>query len=892
MKSLFKFLHFFSKTIDATSQNRWIFRGLVLFKKNLKFAWIFSISLLFTLLVLSQTIPATAHFSIPSQQAHNIQILSQTSLLEQGKNYYQAGQFSQAGQVWEEALKVYQAEGNLLSQIQVYNYLALAYQELGKLEQSQANLNQSFKLLKGFKNLDSQTNLLLAQALNTQGTLQLLQGQPETAIETWKQAAATYERTGDQTGSLIAQINQAQALQTLGQYRRAKSLLETLITQLQKQPDDLIKAQGLRSLGIALQTIGDGVKSKTILEQSWAISQQLNSPVDVSAALFSIGNIARDFKQYEVASSYYQKAAELSPEPFTKIEATLNQLSLLVEQEQWEPAFDLIPEIEFMLTQFPASRPVIYARINLAASFIKLENSRENHTLNLTNQRQEIAQFLAAGLQQARQIQDARAEAYSLYQLGKLYQTLGNLTEAQSFTTKAIQVSQVINATDIVARAGVQLGTIFKQQGNLTEALKNYELAFNYLQSLRSDLVAINSDIQFDFKESIEPIYREFVSLLLTPIQGEVSQTNLKEARHVIEALQLAELDNFFQDACLDTHPVVIDEIDVQAAVIYPIILKDRLEVILSISRQPLRHYTTQLPQMQVEAILQKLYSSLSPGYPNDQRFQLSQQVYSWLIEPAETALQTTGIKTLVFVPDGFLRNLPMAALYDGQKYLVEKYRIVLSPGLQLFPIGLATENLSVLAAGLTEARQGFNALPAVEQEIAQVKAKVKSSVLLNQTFTEDNFKNSINNQAFPIVHLATHGQFSSNPEETFLLTWNDRLSIEEFDRLFQTRRLGILKPIELLVMSACQTAAGDNRATLGLAGFALRSGAKSTLATLWSVNDQSTANLMSEFYNQLTVENANKAEALQQAQLKIMENPSYKHPYFWASFVLVGNWL
>jgi CHAT domain-containing protein len=139
---------------------------------------------------------------------------------------------------------------------------------------------------------------------------------------------------------------------------------------------------------------------------------------------------------------------------------------------------------------------------------------------------------------------------------------------------------------------------------------------------------------------------------------------------------------------------------------------------------------------------------------------------------------------------------------------------------------------------------------------------------------------------------LATHGQFSSNPEETFLLTWSDRISIEDFDLIFQKRRLGLLRPIELLVMSACQTAAGDNRATLGLAGFALRSGAKSTIASLWSVSDESTSIMMQEFYHQLTDLKVSKAEALRQAQLSLLEKPLYQHPYFWASFVLIGNWL
>ncbi|GET40659.1 CHAT domain-containing protein [Microseira wollei] len=135
---------------------------------------------------------------------------------------------------------------------------------------------------------------------------------------------------------------------------------------------------------------------------------------------------------------------------------------------------------------------------------------------------------------------------------------------------------------------------------------------------------------------------------------------------------------------------------------------------------------------------------------------------------------------------------------------------------------------------------------------MAEIKQEITSKVLLNEEFTNESFKKAIEIQPFPVVHLATHGQFSSNPDETFLLTWNDRISIKDFDLLFQNRNLVGGEPIELLVMSACQTATGDNRATLGLAGFALGSGARSTVASLWSVSDESTANLMSEFYQQL----------------------------------------
>lgn len=812
------------------------------------------------------------------------QTVEPSNLVEQGKLYYQAGQFDQAARVWQEAAETYAAEGFILKQTQALNYLALAYKELGNTESAQSAIAQSLAQLKSQPDTDKNTRLLLAQALNTQGTIHLLQGQSQTALDTWEKAVSIYKQADDQTGQLISKINQAQALQALGKYRRAKSLLEQLVSELQTEPNSLLKAKGLRSLGVALQSLGQLRQSKAALEASWQISQQLNSPQDTSEALFSIGNVARDLQEYAVAWTYYQQAAELTPDSLTQLEAQLNQLRMVVELQRWDVAQELIPIVTTKVNQLSASRPAIYAQINLADSLMKADQAGMSNSSAM-----DTSKLLANAVNQAQQINDPRAEAYALYQLGKLYQANGTLDDSKTLSQKALKLAQEINAEDIAARAGAQLGEILQKQGKTSEALAAYKIAFDNIQSLRSDLIAISSDVQFDFKEGIEPLYRQLVSLLL---KAGDNQANLQQAREVMEALQLAELDNFFQDACLDTNPVALEEIDTQAAVIYPIILPDRLEVILSIPNQPLTHYATQRTQADVESTLTQLYSALSPGYPRNERLQLSQEVYNWLIKPAEAAMASQDIKTLVFVPDGFLRNLPMAALYDGEKYVLEKYRIVFSPGLQLFPQALSQKKLRLLAAGLTEARQGFNPLPGVDKEIAQVSQQVNSKVLFNETFTFATFKELINNESFPIVHLATHGQFSSNPEETFLLTWSDRISIEDFDLIFQKRRLGLLRPIELLVMSACQTAAGDNRATLGLAGFALRSGAKSTIASLWSVSDESTSIMMQEFYHQLTDLKVSKAEALRQAQLSLLEKPLYQHPYFWASFVLIGNWL
>ena len=367
------------------------------------------------------------------------------------------------------------------------------------------------------------------------------------------------------------------------------------------------------------------------------------------------------------------------------------------------------------------------------------------------------------------------------------------------------------------------------------------------------------------------------------------------KARETIELLQLAELDNFFRDACLQTQPAQIDKIDPKAAVIYTIVLQDRLEAIVTLPGQTPRHYTTALPQEEIEGTLLQMHAALTnERLRRSVRAFLSpsQKVYNWLIRPIEADLAASGVETLVFVLDGAFRSIPIAALYDGEQYLAEKYNVALTPGLQLLDSrDLVPEKVTTLTAGLTEARQGFSELPGVGLELERIGSEVPTEILLNQSFTKSNLQETLNNLAFPVIHIATHGQFSSLASETFILTWDDRINVVELDSFLRSEERR-RNPIELLVLSACQTAVGDRRAALGLAGVAVRAGARSTLASLWFISDEATAKLMTRFYQELANSDASKAEALRRAQLAVLEEGQFSHPYYWSAFVLVGNWL
>jgi CHAT domain-containing protein len=315
--------------------------------------------------------------------------------------------------------------------------------------------------------------------------------------------------------------------------------------------------------------------------------------------------------------------------------------------------------------------------------------------------------------------------------------------------------------------------------------------------------------------------------------------------------------------------------------------------VILKLPQQPLRHYATRLPSQQIEQTLAQLRRNIAEPDALKPTQAQAQQVYNWLIRPAAEAIAQSQIKTLVFVLDGPLRNIPMAALYDGQQYLIEQYAVALSPSISLFqPKTLQSVQLKALAVGLGQARHGFPRLPYVDQELKQIQSNVKSELLLNQQFTTQALQTEMTGKSFAIAHLATHGQFSSNAEQTFILAWDKPMNVNELNTLLRSRDQQRSQPLELLVLSACETAAGDQRAALGLAGVALRAGARSTIASLWSVNDQSTALLMTQFYQALITQGQPRAEALRQAQLALLKTPDYQLPLFWSPYVLIGNWL
>ncbi|PZO43415.1 MAG: hypothetical protein DCF19_05590 [Pseudanabaena frigida] len=323
----------------------------------------------------------------------------------------------------------------------------------------------------------------------------------------------------------------------------------------------------------------------------------------------------------------------------------------------------------------------------------------------------------------------------------------------------------------------------------------------------------------------------------------------------------------------------------------------------------PVRKVAYNVTTEQVDRVIMDFRNNLQDSSSYDFLPQ-SQQLYDWVVRPMEPELEKAQVKTIVFVMNGNLRVVPPAAFHDGKRYLIEKYAVTSIASWQLTEPNRPDRTLTpqILAMGLSEAVEGLSPLPATKVEIETISSKVLTGKnFLNSAFTKDNLRSQTSSQKFGIIHLATHAKFlSQSPEKSFIQFWGDRLQMDQISKMN-------LVP-DLLTLSACETAVGQN---LGLAGLVVDSGAKSVLASLWAVSDAGTAPLMIRFYRSLPTA-PSKAIALQEAQLAFLRGEvtitnnqivgikgfpnipfqinangvDLKHPYFWSSFTLIGNWL
>jgi CHAT domain-containing protein len=835
--------------------------------------------------------------------------------IQQGLTRYQAGDFKGAIAVWNTALS---NRPSIESQITLLKYLARGYSQIGQLDRAIASFNQLIAL---------------------------------------------YENSGDrvQLGRMLTE--QAQAYSSLGQQRKAIAILcgeqtqancekESALAIARQQSDLLGEAAGLGSLGNVYRLQGDYETSLQTLQKSLAIAETIQNSAYVIAAKNGLGNTyanlaKRDYRYAEFAADsgdrratakftqqaidddrnairFYEASVSAARQQSSSTDESRTLLNLATSYQRSfkgsSIAKSTLKQASELRDRLPDSRDKAYGSIRLANLLQLSTSNRSNLNPNvqcLPEVPTETMALLNQAIAISQRIRDPQAESFALGRLGHLYECQKNFAPALKLTQQAQLAAQNQGSRYLW---DWQTGRILQAQGKTLEAIAAYESSVKVLKEIRGDLAIASRDFQFDFRDAVEPVYRELTTLQLQSTPETIALENFNEntesALETIDSLRLAEIQNYLGADCSITiiaKPLAL--VNDKTAVFSTIILKNRIAVILTLPKSKPKVRWIMAPSQTVLSTVNDLRLKLEQRSDLANAYQApSQQIYDWLVRPFAEDLKTANIETLVFIQDGILRSIPMTALYDGKTFLVEHYAIASTLSLTLIePTQLEVRSLKILGFGITKASAVagptfFDPLNYVKTELTEItKMLPGSKEFIDEAFTIDRLKQELKQNAFPIIHLATHGKFGIDSRDTFLITgkqtpaaetsttkpqnYNEKLTMNQLYQILQTTQQG--KPPELLTLTACETAVGSDRDALGIAGISLQAGAKSAIASLWQVDDQATAELITQFYQNLN-QGLGRAKALQAAQKSWLQTHTgaRNHPGYWAALTLVGNWL
>jgi len=700
-------------------------------------------------------------------------------------------------------------------------------------------------------------------------------------------------------------LNQAAAYQAKGQVNLAEGTLKQALGQAQaigdKRTEALVK-NNLASLWIlASRKYRDPTEEPDIyLLEALKIAEEIEDKPLESSIRANLGNLLVGWGNYEDAVWNFKQAvgqADKDGNDELAARCRIGMATAAAFHGSMSMAAELAGAAEANIAK-SNERDKALLHIKLGDVYSRMMDNAAD--------REQRGVYLAKGGEQyhksvlaARKAGDEPSQAYAIGFLAGLYETEGRYAEALQLSRAALRLAQKHELPDAVYQWQWLVGRLHNQLGDRDRAIDAYKTAVDNLTSIRGDLAIVygNDNSPTTFRDSVGPVYYELADLLLKKadeVEGDEARTALLvEARATVEALKGAELSDYFQDDCanmVNAGAKSVGEMSPTAAIVYIIPLESRLELLVE-TKSGLKKVTVDVPSRRLmdQARLFRHHVERRTTYFFKGH---GEALYAWIIEPIKKILEADDVDTLVFVPDGALRNVPMAALFDGEKYLLEQYAVAVAPGLSLIESQEATSpNSRFLFSGLAAERHGFPGLPAVVQEAELISKSFSPTVLMDDTFLKDDLENIFLRNDYRYVHIASHGQFSGRADSTFVLTYDGFLTLDDLENLIRPSSYRGA-PVELLTLSACQTAAGDDKAALGLAGVAIKAGCRAALATLWFVSDQASALMVDEFYRALAKPGTSKAKALQHAQTVLRNDPRFRHPRYWAPYLMIGNWL
>ena len=719
------------------------------------------------------------------------------------------------------------------------------------------------------------------------------------AASIWTEVAERYHEQGDALAESHARARLAEVRQAQGQYRLSVTELKSALALVEHPRRPGWQAVILGQLGGVRIALGERIKARESLAAGLVLAKQTGDVETEAAILNNIGNLYSAQNQYVDALNLYRKSLEIAEKA---------GLQVLTARAAANAAAASLALKQFEQTQ-AASKSALDATRKLADShdktylLIRVAQTQRKLASMSPDQGTDLLRSAVTALDEAAQIAsaagDGRAASWAYGYQGEIYGEAGRGDEALSLTQRAIFNAQQINATELLYRWEWRRGRLLAARGEWAEAIPAYRLAVSTLQSLRSGMAPEADSAVTALRQDAGALYLEFADLLLRAPEptdeAYPAQSRLVEARETVELLKATELEDYFQDDCVAAVRAKIrdvdDTIEPGTAVLYPIVFQDRTVIILSLP-SGLQRFDVPVGRKVLVATVHDFRGLLEDRITR-RYLKPARQLYDWLIRPLEATLNEHAVHTLVLVPDATLRGVPLAALNDGREFLIRKYAIATTPSLRLTdPRPIRRQDIRLLLGGLTVPVEGFPPLVHVNSELQSIHALYGGTTLEDESFRKERVEEELEEHNYSIVHFATHGQFSGHVRDSFVLTYDGRMNMDELEQFVGISWFRQDRPVELLTLSACETAAGDDTAALGLASVAIKAGARSALASLWLINDEASSELVSSFYRNLKDPMVSKARALQLAQLELLDNRRYRHPGYWSPFLLIGNWL
>lgn len=719
---------------------------------------------------------------------------------------------------------------------------------------------------------------------------------------------------------------QGEELQKKGELKSALDVFQKMLEITSNRQDFIGQANALNYLGGVYNDLGQYAKALKVYNRALEIVQSGKPQSGEAAILNNIGEVYRNLVQFDKALAVYQKALDIqrNSKDRTAISLTLNNIGIIYRNKKeytdslryYQESLKLSEELNDTLGQAILWNNIgfVYNQLGLSA---KAFDSYKKALI----------------LYQS--VNDPRNESVVLGNIGLVYYNLGESESALGYYQQALLISRKTGDRAGEAKISQYIGAALNERKQYALAIAFSKQSVNIYEEIRKDLNSLSRQEQKGYANSVAPTYRRLADLLL-------KQERIIEALQVVDLLKVQELEDYLKNikgnersyqgvrllepekaminkalssqidqfpdlnqqlanqiqqlpkSEIDKAPEYLQKIPQGTALLYPLILDDRLEVVLFASNTPAIHRTVPVTKVELARLVNDFKKELQ--IPKSSVYKKSsQKLYDFLIKPIEDDLRNNKTQTILYAPDDFLRYIPISTLYDGKKFLIESYTInnLITYILSDFTPKPKIKN-SVLsgAFGGKDGQKlfGQDALPATLTEVSAIAKLIQNSQSLTESgFTRQAIESQLPN--YNILHLATHAEFNSGvPDSSFIIFGNgDTIRLGEIPDLKMTN-------VDLIVLSACQTAVvgklGTGVEILGFGYQVQKAGAKSAIASLWKVDDTGTQSLMQTFYGYLKQSDRTKANALRQAQIDLIGNKNFSHPYYWSPFILIGNGL